>query len=449
MAHRRAKLTALGRRLLVDRIVMDGMAVAHAADMAGVSRQTAWKWLRRFEAEGEAGLVDRTSRPHRSPRALAQEQVDAILAARHAHRFGPHRLGIPRREPALDDRRRALPTWPVASRRYGPTLGSPDPVRPRTAGRAAPHRRQEAGTDPHGGGHRFLGRITGTPRSHGAGYDYLHVAIDDMSRVALRAAIPRRARHHMRPLPARRGGVLRRSRGAYRTSPDRQRQELHRVPGVRRDPGGDRRPPQADPALPTRRPTANPNGSTAPCSTSGRTRGPAPRTTSAWRHSTPGFDHYNNGPTARFTLRPHPDERPRQQRVRESHLEQSERAVPGSPPRQATPGGVSRLRADAANARCANSRSAGKVRRPRASSRPKNAASWKIGSRRTSPPTRHPTNQSTTFRFQRPSGAGDPRRVEPSRSPTSISSPVSSSTSRRAVSSGASPGSRCDSRTRC
>src|SRR5437899_1072379 len=50
-----AKLTVLGRRLVVDRILVDGMAVAHAADMAGVSRQTAWKWLRRFEAEGDSG----------------------------------------------------------------------------------------------------------------------------------------------------------------------------------------------------------------------------------------------------------------------------------------------------------------------------------------------------------------------------------------------------------
>ena len=77
----------LGRRLLVDRILSDEMAVAPAADMVGVSRQTAWKWLRRFEAEGDAGLEDRSSRPHRMPRALPRARVDAILAARHAHRF--------------------------------------------------------------------------------------------------------------------------------------------------------------------------------------------------------------------------------------------------------------------------------------------------------------------------------------------------------------------------
>lgn len=63
MAHRRAKLTVLGRRLLVDRILIDGLAVAHAADMVGVSRQTAWKWLRRYEAEGEAGLETSDRRP--------------------------------------------------------------------------------------------------------------------------------------------------------------------------------------------------------------------------------------------------------------------------------------------------------------------------------------------------------------------------------------------------
>lgn len=45
------------------------MAVAHAAGMVGVSRQTAWKWLRRFEAEGLASLEDRSSRPARSPQA--------------------------------------------------------------------------------------------------------------------------------------------------------------------------------------------------------------------------------------------------------------------------------------------------------------------------------------------------------------------------------------------
>ena len=56
MAHARAKLTVLGRQLLVDRVLIDGWKPADAAKAMGVSRQTAYKWLRRFRDEGAAGL---------------------------------------------------------------------------------------------------------------------------------------------------------------------------------------------------------------------------------------------------------------------------------------------------------------------------------------------------------------------------------------------------------
>ena len=189
MAHRRAKLTVLGRQLLVDRIVVDGMAVAHAADMVGVSRQTAWKWLRRFEAEGVAGLEDRTSRPHHSPRALPQAQVDEILAARHAQRFGPHRLarimGVPRS--TIGD----VLTRHGLSRLRDQDGPSGVPIRyvRERPGELLHIDVKKLGRIPDGGGHRFRGRVTGTPRSR-AGYDYLHVAIDDMSRVAYVAPFP-------------------------------------------------------------------------------------------------------------------------------------------------------------------------------------------------------------------------------------------------------------------
>ncbi len=184
MAHRRAKLTALGRRLLVDRILIDGMAVAHAADMVGVSRQTAWKWLRRFEAEGEAGLEDRSSRPRRSPRALPQAQVDAILLARHEHRFGPHRLapltGVPRSTIGDVLARRGLSRL---ADQDGPT-GIPVRYVRERPGELLHIDVKKLGRIPDGGGHRVRGRVTGTPRTNGGGYDYLHVAVDDMSRVA-------------------------------------------------------------------------------------------------------------------------------------------------------------------------------------------------------------------------------------------------------------------------
>ncbi len=184
MAHRRAKLTVLGRRLLVDRITVDGMAVAHAADMVGVSRQTAWKWLRRYEAEGAAGLEDRSSRPARSPSALRQATVDAILSARHEHRLGPHHLapivGVPRSTIGDVLTRHGLSRLRDQD---GPT-GIPVRYVRERPGELLHIDVKKLGRIPDGGGHRVHGRRPRPGRLRGLGYDYLHVAIDDMSRVA-------------------------------------------------------------------------------------------------------------------------------------------------------------------------------------------------------------------------------------------------------------------------
>ncbi|WP_344256212.1 leucine zipper domain-containing protein, partial [Terrabacter carboxydivorans] len=61
MSHANARLNIHGRRLLVDRVRRQGWAVAHAAKAMGVSRQCAHRWVARFDAEGEAGLADRSS----------------------------------------------------------------------------------------------------------------------------------------------------------------------------------------------------------------------------------------------------------------------------------------------------------------------------------------------------------------------------------------------------
>jgi hypothetical protein len=58
LPHPNAQLTVHGRRLLVDR-VRDGRPVAHVADEMGISRTMAHKWVRRWRAEGDAGLYDR------------------------------------------------------------------------------------------------------------------------------------------------------------------------------------------------------------------------------------------------------------------------------------------------------------------------------------------------------------------------------------------------------
>ena len=100
MGKPRGKLTPAGRKLLVERITQLGYPVALAAEMQGVSRSCAYMWLRRWRAEGEAGLEDRSCRPHRSPRRLDPEVEQRILAARARFKLGPHqlawRLGLPR-----------------------------------------------------------------------------------------------------------------------------------------------------------------------------------------------------------------------------------------------------------------------------------------------------------------------------------------------------------------
>jgi transposase len=79
VSHRSARLTVHGRRLLVERVAA-GRAVAHVAAEMGVSRATGYKWVRRDRLEGEAGLVDRPSRPHTSPRRTNAEQAAALRA---------------------------------------------------------------------------------------------------------------------------------------------------------------------------------------------------------------------------------------------------------------------------------------------------------------------------------------------------------------------------------
>ena len=92
MNHRRAKLTVEGRKALVNRILVEGWPVSAAAEAQCVSAATAYKWVRRFRELGEAGLFDRSSRPHHSPRRLDPRREAAIIAFRHRSRVGPHRI---------------------------------------------------------------------------------------------------------------------------------------------------------------------------------------------------------------------------------------------------------------------------------------------------------------------------------------------------------------------
>ena len=89
MSHANARLTPHGRLLLVQRVVVHGRPVAHVARELGVSRQCAHRWVARYRAEGEAGLVDRSSRPLRSPRATPARVQARVVKGSGAATAGP------------------------------------------------------------------------------------------------------------------------------------------------------------------------------------------------------------------------------------------------------------------------------------------------------------------------------------------------------------------------
>ena len=87
--HGSARLSVHSRRLIAARVLDQGWSTTEAAAAAGVSRQTATKWVERFVQEGEPGLLDRSSRPHRS-RPMVPARVVAKIRRLRARRHGSH-----------------------------------------------------------------------------------------------------------------------------------------------------------------------------------------------------------------------------------------------------------------------------------------------------------------------------------------------------------------------
>ena len=191
MGHPRARLTVFSRQLLVRRVLEQGWPAAHVAEQLGVSRATAYKWVRRYRAEGEAGLLDRSSRPRRSPRRLPASVEAQVLAARAEWRYGPDRLG-----PLL-----GLPPSTVhrlLHRRGVSRLRDADRVTMAPVRYVACHPgalvhqdHKKLGRIPDGGGWRVLGRGRDVHRGWGrAGYEHLEIVIDDASRYAVVVPVP-------------------------------------------------------------------------------------------------------------------------------------------------------------------------------------------------------------------------------------------------------------------
>ena len=192
MAKHRPRLNVFGRQLLVHRIADEGWPVALAAEAAGVSRATAHKWLRRYQVEGEEGLLDRSSRPHHSPRRLAPELEARIIRTRVRRRYGPHRLapllGMPRSTIGKVLVRRGFARLADADK---PT-GAPIRYVREHPGELVHQDHKKLGRIPPGGGHRFVGRDQGIRNRGGVGqgYDHFEVVVDDASRVAYVAHVP-------------------------------------------------------------------------------------------------------------------------------------------------------------------------------------------------------------------------------------------------------------------
>ena len=195
MSHRNARLTFHGRRLLVRRVRGEGMPVADVARAMGISRQCAHRWVARFDAEGEAGLVDRSSRPHRMPARTSPDVEAAVLAARAEHRrgqdwLGPE-LGVPARTVSRVLRRHEVPGLATCDPMTGEVIRASKSTAVRyerdRPGELVHMDVKKIGRIPDGGGWRAHGREMGSTwarKQIKVGYDYVHSVVDDHSRFA-------------------------------------------------------------------------------------------------------------------------------------------------------------------------------------------------------------------------------------------------------------------------
>ena len=186
MSHPNARLTVHGRRILVER-VESGWTIGRAATAAGVSRQTAGKWVGRYREFGEAGLRDASSRPHRVQPGVPVRRCRRIIKARLRHKRGPHwlawKLQLARSTIYAVLRRAGLGRLKTscvenATRYEWPSPGDLIHLDIKKLGRIG-----------QGGGKRAHGPGPGR-RCRRIGWDYVHIAIDDHSRLAYAEILP-------------------------------------------------------------------------------------------------------------------------------------------------------------------------------------------------------------------------------------------------------------------
>jgi transposase InsO family protein len=199
--HANARLTPRGRLLLCQRVAA-GRPVAHVAAEMGISRPTAYKWVARYRQYGLPGLGDRSSRPSTSPNRTPAGVEDDILQLRRARRLGPARIGgILGLHPStvhrvLTRHRVARLAW--IDRPTGEQIRRPCRYEHERPGDLVHVDIKKIGRLRPGGGWRAFGQDSPQRRAarravstgHIVGYEYVHSAVDDHSRLAYSEILP-------------------------------------------------------------------------------------------------------------------------------------------------------------------------------------------------------------------------------------------------------------------
>lgn len=206
MTHRNAPLSETGRLRLARCIVEEGWPPRRAAERFQVSHTTARRWAERYRQHGAAGMADRSSRPHHSPRRTPTRTERRIIKVRVARRWGPARIGyLLHLNPATVHRvltRYRLARLTDLDRATAQPIRRYERDRP---GELVHVDVKKLGNMPDGGGHKVHGRVDGGRNSSAhrnpdrprkvagrpnLGYSYLHNAVDDHSRLAYTEILP-------------------------------------------------------------------------------------------------------------------------------------------------------------------------------------------------------------------------------------------------------------------
>jgi transposase InsO family protein len=201
VSHRNARTTFQGRLLIVQRH-RSGWPQAHIAKAMGISRKCVKTWLDRYAAEGEAGLHDRSSRPHSCPSRTPAEVEARIVATRRQERRGPDwigaELGVPARTVSRVLARHGLPHLCQLDSITGEVIRAVKVTTTRyerqRPGELVHMDVKKLGRIPRGGGWRARGQtqINHESRARGTklGYDFVHSLVDDHSRLAYSEVLP-------------------------------------------------------------------------------------------------------------------------------------------------------------------------------------------------------------------------------------------------------------------